>query len=424
MSHKQHNRFVSQPPLYGPVVPPATLPDEDELLLARHRALKEAFAHNKAAFPRRSTYKQEQATFFQTPARGDYDSPLHRLTIGTDCSGMEAPLQALANMKIPHDHLFSCDFDPHAQSTIKANFAPHTVYRDLLQRDNTMAPNVDVYIAGFPCQPFSVAGKQQGFEDAKGRGIIFWSIHEYIKLKRPKIFILENVKGIVTLQEGRYLSQILDALHSIGTKSCNMPGSKGATVVSQPVVDPESWHHMSSGKPDAGAYHIYHKILNTREHGVPQNRERWYCVGIRKSCMRIPQEQSFQFPSSIPCPKLEEFLDPNDEFASAKAFHTGQLAASNIAKAHKVIIESGGNPERDTYIVDCDASSSWVQCARHFSPCITRSRHNGHWVTNRKRRFTKPEMFRLQGMDPTRFVVKVSDRSLGQQIGNASHSFY
>ena len=59
---------------------------------------------------------------------------------------------------------------------------------------------MDVYIAGFPCQPFSVAGNQQGFEDEKGRGIIFWSIHEYIDLKRPKVFILENVKGITELK--------------------------------------------------------------------------------------------------------------------------------------------------------------------------------------------------------------------------------
>ncbi len=105
--------------------------------------------------------------------RGGIDLQSHRLTIGTDCSGMEAPLQALANMKIPHDRSFSCDFDPRVQTTINANFAPRKIYTDLLQRDNAKAPAVDVYIAGFPCQPFGVAGKQQGFEDVEGRSIIF-----------------------------------------------------------------------------------------------------------------------------------------------------------------------------------------------------------------------------------------------------------
>ncbi len=181
------------------------MPAADDLLLASNQALHRAFTQNKAAYPRQSTYIQEQATFFQTPARGDSDPPARRLTIGTDCSGMEAPLQALANMKIPHDHLFSCDYDPFVQSTIRANFAPRTLFEDVLTRDNKKAPAVDVYVAGFPCQPFSVGGKQQGFADEKGRGIIFWSIREYIDLKRPKIFILENVRGLTSLQQGHYV---------------------------------------------------------------------------------------------------------------------------------------------------------------------------------------------------------------------------
>ncbi len=245
------------------------MPAADDLLLASNNALHRAFQQNKAAYPRRSTYVQEHATFFQTPARGDSDPPAHRLTIGTDCSGMEAPLQALANMKIPHDHLFSCDHDPSVQATIRANFAPRILFEDLLTRDNNLAPAVDVYVAGFPCQPFSIGGKQQGFEDNKGRGIIFWSIREYIDLKRPKIFILENVRGLTSLQEGRYLSQILQSLRSIGS----------------------STEQNSSEK--SGAYQIYHKVLNTRENGIPQHRERWYCVGIRKSCLRTPVHKYF-----------------------------------------------------------------------------------------------------------------------------------
>ena len=178
------------------------MPAADDLLLASNQALHRAFTQNKAAYPRQSTYIQEQATFFQTPARGDSDPPARRLTIGTDCSGMEAPLQALANMKIPHDHLFSCDYDPFVQSTIRANFAPRTLFEDVLTRDNRKTPAVDVYVAGFPCQPFSVGGKQQGFADEKGRGIIFWSIGEYITLKRPKIFI--HCKKDITFK--RFLS--------------------------------------------------------------------------------------------------------------------------------------------------------------------------------------------------------------------------
>ena len=126
-------------------VPFVPIPDADTILLHQNKALYRAFKHNKAAYPRRSTYQQEQDTFFQTPARGDYGSTPRKITIGTDCSGMEAPMQALANMNVPHEHLFSCDFDPDVRTTINANFAPKTLFHDIMGRDNSKVPAVDVY---------------------------------------------------------------------------------------------------------------------------------------------------------------------------------------------------------------------------------------------------------------------------------------
>lgn len=98
---------------------------------------------------------------------------------------------------------------------------------------------------------------------------------------------------------------------------------------------------------------------------------------------------------------------------------TQNLANSNIRAAENQAREAGLDPDEKAIIVDCDAASNRMKWLIDLSPCITRSRHNGHWITNRKRRFTLEEMFRLQGMDHTKFVVKVPEIALGQQIGNA-----
>jgi len=153
---------------------------------------------------------------------------------------------------LQYQHEFSCDFNPHVRATIAANFPHKVMYNDVTTRDNKKTPVVDVYVAVFPCQPFSSAGLQQGFSDSKGRGEIFFYVLDYIRTKKPKVFILENVSGLVKLDGGRYLQDILTELKSLGI------------------------------------YNIYHEILDTKNHGVPHSRRRWYCVGMVNSAFPRP----------------------------------------------------------------------------------------------------------------------------------------
>ena len=99
-------------------------------------------------------------------------------------------------------------------------------------------------MAGFPCQPFSDAGKKRAFNDEKGRGQICWNILEYIKAKRPKIFILEIIRGFVKLHNGKHMRRIPNELR-------NIKDAMGQ------------------------AYEIEHQVINTKEQGIPQNRPRW-----------------------------------------------------------------------------------------------------------------------------------------------------
>ena len=89
------------------------------------------------------------------------------LRVGTDGSGTEAPVQALQNLGVSFEHVFASDKDKHARATIEANFKPSRISEDVLQRDHLQAPGCDLYVAGFPCQPLSAAGKQESFEDSR-----------------------------------------------------------------------------------------------------------------------------------------------------------------------------------------------------------------------------------------------------------------
>jgi len=303
------------------------------------------------------------------------------ITIGTDCSGMEAPVQAIRNLGVKYEHAFSCDICKFARATIEANFPAKRMYEDLTKRDNSTAPAVDVYIAGFPCQPFSSAGLRQGFEDLRGRGTIFFDVRDYIDKKRPKIFLLENVRGLQSINKGSYFQAIMESLEKLGN------------------------------------YNITVDLMDTKKHGIPHHRVRTYIVGIRGDV----DKGTFAFPEPIPCPPIERFLEPRPSrwFASrALPPATQTNARKNVVSTKRALRRQGSDPSDEDIIIDCDSTPRFYKWMEGVSPCITCGRRNGHWVTSRGRRFLKTEMMRLQGMDPTKFKVVVSDSRLGHQLGN------
>lgn len=164
---------------------------EEQSRISNANAMKRAFDNFHEVNETEGCYFKEAETFFCegviTPEQRETSS---KIRIGTDCSGMEAPIQAARNLKLHYDHVFSSEIDKKVVQTINANFPPQKLYADLTTRDNARAENVDIYVAGFPCQPFSGMGKQEGFDDSQGRGTIFFNILDYTETKRPKVFIL------------------------------------------------------------------------------------------------------------------------------------------------------------------------------------------------------------------------------------------
>jgi len=281
--------------------------------------------------------------------------------IGTDCSVMETPVMALKKLKVPYDHMFSCDIDKHVKAQILENFPSAEWYDDLMLRDNSLSatPSVDIYVAGFPCQPFSAAGLQKGFKDK--RGMVFYGCADYIDCKRPRAFILENVKRLINHEGGQTLKKVMQTLEGIGD----------------------------------GAYSVDWKLLDTQDHGVPQSRPRVYIVGIRKDCQR----SKISFPEPLERVSIESFLDPvkrkpTMETLPAKSSKTQYV---NVKRTLKQLTAKGENPLTKTFIIDHNSSPKFCGWMKDKVMCMTKSRARGHWVTSRGRPMNVNEMRDVRG---------------------------
>jgi len=271
------------------------------------------------------------------------------LTIGTDFSGIGSPEEALRMAKIKHRSVFACEKDPFARTTFEANNKTEHFYKDITDRDQAETPEVDLYVAGFPCQAFSLAGKQLGFEDV--RGTLFFNSADYIRIKRPKVFILENVKGLLSHDK-------VDKKSKYGRTFNTIINLLARTVNGQEQLP---FYQDNLG------YNVYHAVLNTKEHGIPQNRERIFIVGIRPDV----DNNTFRFPSKEPLLlRLKDILEKEvDEhyylsdkmleylFGRSKNFNSGKInfkgsediasaitsASASLDVSDNILVENVGN---------------------------------------------------------------------------------
>jgi DNA (cytosine-5)-methyltransferase 1 len=346
------------------------------------------------------------------------------IKIGTDFSGIGSPEAALKRLNIPHHNVFACDIDKYARQSFLELNSPDLFYDDITTRDYKEVPQLDLYVAGFPCQSFSHAGKRGGFNDT--RGTLFYNVAEFIKVNQPACFILENVKGLLSHDNGKTFQTITDVLTNGGG---TLNGQIGMDTIE-----------------DGLGYHVYTKVLNTKDYEIPQNRERIFIVGFK-------YWRTFNFPVKIPLKlKLKDMLqdNPNSKYILSKKmvenifepskgdWKSGNMTIdSNIAKCINARVFKMGRADTDNYITVKQLNPSKesggqqpyqqnrVYDINGLAPALVSElggemSHNIN--TSKIRRLTPLECWRLQGFTDEEFykAQKVnSDTQLYKQAGNS-----
>ena len=291
----------------------------------------------------------------------------------------------LAMQNLGGECLFSSEWDEKSQITYKANFGD-TPFGDITKEDNKrhIPDGFDILCAGFPCQAFSIAGRRGGFEDT--RGTLFFEVAEIIRRKRPKAIFLENVKGLINHGKGKTLETILNVLRN---------------DLDYFVPDPQ--------------------VLNAKDFGVPQNRERIFIAGFRKD-LGI---SSFNYPA--PTKKKVKFIDVREEKTVPSKYYLSDRYLTTLI-SHKERHKNKGNGF-GYEIIDNDGIANAIVCGGmgrernliydhrivDFTPTT-----NIKGEINRQgiRKMTPREWARLQGY-PDKFIIPVSDASAYKQFGNS-----
>lgn len=259
---------------------------------------------------------------------------MRKIKIGSDFSGVGAfdyAIQRVAHKKdFTTETVYACDWDKYARITYAHNhgeprYYPKDVYDREIPKDS-----LDIYMTSPPCQAFSLAGKRLGKDDK--RGILFFNSHEFIQENKPRFFIFENVKGLLSDDGGKTFQEWI-----------NMLGGKSVNGV--PILFPYE---------DSVPYHIYWKVINAKHHNVPQNRERVFIIGIRDD-----QDNKFSWPIEEPLKlRLKDVLEQEvfeKYFLSEKGIEG--IANSNF-NTYKTIIQ------------DTDVSACLKACDYKMPKCV------------------------------------------------------
>lgn len=322
---------------------------------------------------------------------------MKKLKVGSDFSGVGAFNQALNRLGINYEEVFACDMDKFARETFIHNYGEPKYYPTNVYEREIPKESLDIYMTSPPCQAFSLAGKRKGKEDL--RGILFFNSLEFIQKNNPRFFIFENVKGLLSDDGGNTFQEWVNLL---GGKSVN----------GVPVLFPYE---------GSVNYHLYYQVLNAKKHGVPQNRERIFLIGIRDD-----QDNRFQFPREEHLTKrLKDVLeDEVDEkyFLSEKMVNYishdrngnyNLVVNRDIANAMTCSMKNQQRSFQDNYIQIKSATSNKYEEAREDG--------SGQPITSdgfKIRRLTPRECFRLMDF-PDSFTWPVSDSQAYKQAGNS-----
>ena len=272
----------------------------------------------------------------------------------------------IGGIRIPFEKLggtcvFSSEWDKHAQQTYAHNFGEIPA-GDITKIDEADIPDHDILLAGFPCQPFSIIGDKQGFEDT--RGTLFFDIARILKQKKPSAFLLENVKQLLTHDQGKTFAVIQEQLSRLG-------------------------------------YTTYHKVLNALDFGLPQKRERIFILGFREPIV-------FDFPMPIGVSKpLSEILE-SDEEIEPNLFASERIQKSRREKCKCTPFypsiwheNKGGNIS-----------------VLPFSCALRAGASYNYLLVNGVRRLSGRELLRLQGF-PENFEIIGNMMQIRKQTGNS-----
>lgn len=321
-----------------------------------------------------------QNTFCNIPFPARENTKFTFIDLFAGIGGMRIAFQNLGGKCV-----FSSEIDKQAQKTYAANFG-EIPNGDITEINETDIPDHDILVGGFPCQAFSIAGKRGGFNDT--RGTLFFDVARIINAKRPKAFFLENVKGLTNHRGGKTLATILNVLRN---------------DLDYIVPEPQ--------------------IINAKNFGVPQNRERIFIIGFRKD-LGI-KEEDFCYPEPTDTTKTIKDIIEKDVVSAKYYLSTTYL---DCLEKHKARNEAKGNGF-GYEIKDIDGISNTIVTGgmgRERNLIVDKRLKDFTPVTHIKgevnrlgiRRMTPREWARLQGF-PDNFKIEVSDANAYKQFGNS-----
>jgi len=377
------------------------------------------------------TNKQTRLSFQEKWTEKEFKNPNAKIKVATMFSGIGAIEYALKRLNLASEILFACDIDKFVKQSYFANYkiSENQWYSDVKGIDgNKYKGKIDILVGGSPCQSFSMIGKRKGLEDT--RGTLFYEFARVVKEAQPNVFIYENVKGLINHDKGNTFETIKATFNQLG-------------------------------------YKYYCQVLNSKNYGIPQHRERIFVIGFKD------KNTKFEFPEPIPLEyKMQDFLE---DFTDSKYYLkekgvkfvtssknrkkrytqiNGDIALCQKANQQfnwhgDFIFENRENQEFDEFIFDVNkveekyylseklkkyvlaggtknfktSTKTDLEVARPLLQSMHKMHRAGvdNYVTHNKgriRKLTPKECLRLMGFRDT-FEQVVSDTQLYRQAGNS-----